>query len=575
MTNYYDTKGKIVRVSSQGTRWASFREQESGALRRINVPKALPVRDKFEDAQADLDSYALKKGWKAVTEEVEKEEEGQKEQQKGKEGYADIPLTDIRVNPVNPRKSFEGQEFDELVKSVEQKGILQPILVRPKENYHEIVAGERRFHALVRIANQNGEKDRTIPAIIRNLSDDEAFDCMIIENLQRKDLNELEEAKSFRTYLDTKGRDTLPDLAERIGCHPSYIRRRTAVLNLSDDILKSWEDGDLKFGHLYQLTRVSDPEKIRELYEEILDDDSYDTMTVKELKAQIEDFSVSLEKARFDRENCKLCLDNSSAQKKLFGEDTACLLCLKPKCFREKQGEWVRENWGEFKAKYGTNGFLFRDDYDYSAGAVFWRLEDHTPEFIRSIECAGCNNFLTILTTEGASHYPYVCVGKRSCYANVAKIVDEFIEESSGDGTSDKTPGEASDKTPGEASGEASASESSGESLNEIIATLDYYDDDITAMKVMLMALLEKNLDADLGKWFVKSGLSEHRFAGNKPFDLETVASVVREIRGLNESGVFSSLMSVVGEIVQNHVSPDWQEMILKFLEDSSEGQHE
>jgi len=141
--------------------------------------------------------------------------------------YQEVELSKIVSNPWNPRKTFSGPKFDELADSVRAKGVIEPILLRPLESgTMEIVAGERRYRALCQVAQENGGLEAArIPAMVREFSDDEAFEIMTIENLQREDLTELEEAQSFQTYLNRKGKDALPELAERTGINPRYIRR--------------------------------------------------------------------------------------------------------------------------------------------------------------------------------------------------------------------------------------------------------------------------------------------------------------------------------------------------------------
>lgn len=144
--------------------------------------------------------------------------------------YFEIPLDKIKFNPANPRKHCDKKALDELTASVAAQGILEPIIVRPLDGPtgpYEIVAGERRFRA----AGAAGLEK--IPAIVRTLTDDEAFDVMMIENLQRADLTEREEAESFKAYIDARGgEDAIGALAEKTGTPAGYIRSRVRVKEL-------------------------------------------------------------------------------------------------------------------------------------------------------------------------------------------------------------------------------------------------------------------------------------------------------------------------------------------------------
>ena len=172
--------------------------------------------------------------------------------------FQQIECSAIRPSPFNPRRRFKGQRFDKLVGSITEKGVLQPILVRPVENEsitHEIVAGERRWRASLK-----AEK-KTIPCVVKEIDDDTAFEMLMIENLQHEDLLPWEEAKGFKMYLDKRG-EAPEILADRIKCEPSYIRRRLGILKLPKWVLAAWNKGKLKFGHLELLSRV-EPERVK------------------------------------------------------------------------------------------------------------------------------------------------------------------------------------------------------------------------------------------------------------------------------------------------------------------------
>ena len=197
--------------------------------------------------------------------------------------YQEISLSKIRVNPRNPRKSFAGPKFDQLIESIREKGVIEPIVVRPQGKEFEVVAGERRFRASVDI-----EKDGVIPAIVKELSEDEAFEFMIIENLQREDLTEMEEAQSFKEFVDKKGEGSIVELADRTGIRPGYIRRRIAILALPAFVLKAWEKEELKYGHLEQLLRIKNKteKELKDIVNNIVR--AWNLETVKDLKDWID-----------------------------------------------------------------------------------------------------------------------------------------------------------------------------------------------------------------------------------------------------------------------------------------------
>lgn len=360
------------------------------------------------------------------------EEEGME-----KQVFQEIDLEKIGRCPWQPRKRFEGPKFDEMVRSVSEKGVLEPILVRPldpaeKENSEgfptegkkvsfQLVAGERRFRAAWSVAVQNGgSRKATIPAMVRPLTDDEAFDVMTIENLHREDLSELEEAENFKAYLERHGMEALGPLAERTGIHERYIRRRVRLLDLPPQVLKAWGAGEIAYGYLEQLNRLKDRKEILEIFKEILDGGSWKWQTVRELKDAIDDRSPLLEWARFDRTECLACAQNSEVQTELFETETMkAAHCLDPKCFKKKQNNWFQSNWKQtgFYKQHHTNGFRFDDDdvRPYSGGCHTWYAGGPAKK------CRECPEFVTLLKVSGKSDHPFVCIGDGKCFEETKK----------------------------------------------------------------------------------------------------------------------------------------------------------
>jgi len=135
-----------------------------------------------------------------------------------------------RIRPSRRGLRDELGSLDELVASIEEKGLLQPIVVRPVEEGFEVVAGNRRLEACKRL------KINKIPCVVVELDDREAFEASLIENLQRKTLNPIEEAKAFKRYVDEYGYGGVSELARRIGKSHSYVSKRIALLNLPKEV---------------------------------------------------------------------------------------------------------------------------------------------------------------------------------------------------------------------------------------------------------------------------------------------------------------------------------------------------
>jgi ParB family chromosome partitioning protein len=334
-----------------------------------------------------------------------------------------MQLDRLQANPWNTKSKtrYCGREFDDLVASIKSKGLIQPIVARPIEKSdtdadHQIVCGERRYRACLAIAAKNGGPAKnTILTIVRNLSDEEAFDLTIIENLQRQDLNPLEEAESFRIFLERHGKDAAADLADRIGVSTSYVRRRVAVLDLPKCALKAWHKGHMTYGHLEQLKRLTDKNQIARFVGQIVEraaSDSWRGMyTVRELKTDIDMESPNLDETVFDKkkEGCLQCPSNSSIQQKLFETDTEKnLKCLNPKCFKQKVNNHLSAAWKtDYKPKYQTNGFVFHSTVNYNEYETIGRIR---------AACKKCDKFVSIVDANGKPCHERACLRDTACY---------------------------------------------------------------------------------------------------------------------------------------------------------------
>jgi len=175
------------------------------------------------------------------------------------ENEGQIEITEIDINMIvaredQPRKKFDPESLKELAKSLEEHGILQPVLVREREEHYELVAGERRWRAAKMAGLQ------TIPVIIRQLDDSQAGELSLIENLQREDLTAIEEAQAYRLMME-RYQYTQEMLSQKIGKSRSHIANTLRILNLPYSILEMLESGKISAGHARALLSLPGPKE--------------------------------------------------------------------------------------------------------------------------------------------------------------------------------------------------------------------------------------------------------------------------------------------------------------------------
>ena len=167
-----------------------------------------------------------------------------------------VPIELLQANPNNPRKNFNEEELNALAASLKERGLLQPLVVRPRAGgTFEIVAGERRWRA----SQKAGLHE--LPVLIRDLDDKETLEIALIENVQRADLNALEEAKAYRQLVDQYGH-TQQQLADAIGKSRSHIANTLRLLNLPEATQTQIENGSLTAGHARALIATDSPEEL-------------------------------------------------------------------------------------------------------------------------------------------------------------------------------------------------------------------------------------------------------------------------------------------------------------------------
>ena len=194
-----------------------------------------------------------------------------------------INISSIEANPKQPRKKFSKEELENLSATIKSKGILQPILVREKnKDSFEIIAGERRWRA-AQIAGIH-----QIPAIIKQMSDEESTQAALIENIQRENLNAIEEARAYQTILQSDGTN-YENLSSAVGKSKSHISNTIRLLELDIKILNYIEDGKISMGHARALIGV--PNAI-ELADEIINK----KLSVREIERNTSKYKKSKQK---------------------------------------------------------------------------------------------------------------------------------------------------------------------------------------------------------------------------------------------------------------------------------------
>lgn len=193
-----------------------------------------------------------------------------------------LPISEIKPNKGQPRKTFRPEELAELADSIKQNGILQPLLVRKKGSGYEIVAGERRYQA----AKAAGLSE--VPVVIREISDDEVFKLALIENLQRSDLSPLEEAQGYRQLIKEKGL-TQEELAKILSKSRSAITNTLRLLDLPEEVQGLVEEGKLTAGHARAILAVPSEEGRIKLAQKVVEE----RLSVRQTESLASLFSVS------------------------------------------------------------------------------------------------------------------------------------------------------------------------------------------------------------------------------------------------------------------------------------------
>lgn len=200
------------------------------------------------------------------------------EEAKINDQIVEIKLDELRANPYQPRKNFDEEALNELASSIKEHGVFQPIIVKKSIKGYEIIAGERRFRAS-KLAGKE-----TIPAIIKDFSDEEMMQIALLENLQRENLTSIEEAKAYKSIIDSM-KITQDELAKKIGKSRSHVTNILGLLKLPASVQDMVLYNKISMGHARVLSKLDNPKTIEDLAQKIITDD----ISVRKLESLVYD----------------------------------------------------------------------------------------------------------------------------------------------------------------------------------------------------------------------------------------------------------------------------------------------
>lgn len=273
-----------------------------------------------------------------------------------------LPVMLIQPSPMNPRKTFDEAKLEELAQNIEEQGLLQPITVRKisdgetrideetgevvsVEPRYEIVCGERRFRAWNLLANKSARYNE-IPCIIREMTDEQAFDAMITENLQRQDVDPVEEAIAFSLLLENGS--PVEDIAVRFGKSIRFVQDRVKLKGLIPELIEMLRKDLIPISGAMLLAKL-DTESQRKFLEDEIDKE--EGATLADIKDHLDNLFCVINKAQFfdddkfsdDIPACSGCMNNTANHGCLFYEMKGTeQKCINRECFAKKQAEYVK-----------------------------------------------------------------------------------------------------------------------------------------------------------------------------------------------------------------------------------------
>ena len=312
--------------------------------------------------------------------------------------YFIIPLDRIEPSKTNPRKNFQGPEFDELVGSIKALGVIVPIVVRvphiqphktpPGELAYEIVVGERRYRAAAKVGLQ------VIPAIVRRLSDEQALELQLVENLQREDITALEEAQGYVQLIDAMAKEQakrprpelVAEVARKVGKSTRYVYQRMALIKLDPEVKKAVATGIIPVSHADEIARLQPAEQKKALDFCLNEPKHYSSGTTKrealpsfrELKKHLhEDVLIDLTKAPFSLTDekllpaagaCSMCPKRAGNMPSFKGTGTKDDTCADPTCYGQKNLALLHVNVAAIAKREGQEPVSISVEYGPRSG---------------------------------------------------------------------------------------------------------------------------------------------------------------------------------------------------------------
>ena len=200
------------------------------------------------------------------------------EEAKTNDQIVEIDLSELRANPYQPRKNFDEEALNELASSIKEHGVFQPIIVKKSIKGYEIIAGERRFRASKLAGMQ------TIPAIVKDFSDEEMMQIALLENLQRENLTSIEEAKAYKSIIESMN-ITQDELAKKVGKSRSHVTNILGLLKLPASVQDMVLYNKLSMGHARVLSKLDDPKIVEDLAQRVITED----LSVRKLESSVYD----------------------------------------------------------------------------------------------------------------------------------------------------------------------------------------------------------------------------------------------------------------------------------------------